>query len=180
MAPGIDAFGHPPTIPVSLRGECPSNCNRQTAPRLGAYTNSAMSTLIGAWWRAGLHQVFVCHCYLLETVNISVWEQLHTSVRRRRMLQEWEEAIVAWCPLLGVILQYGCLRTLLKCLQRSPDEYIFTLSSKRYSFFHQELVKVNKLKPWWQRRVQGSTGSGQPQCFTSGSQLIWLSLEKTW
>lgn len=93
MAPDVGAFGHPPTIPVSLRGECPSNCNHRTAPCLDAYTDGAMSALIEAQWRAGLHQVSACHCYLLERVNISVWEELQTSARRRRMLQEWEEAI---------------------------------------------------------------------------------------
>jgi len=41
-------------------------------------------------------------------------------------------------------------------------------------------MKVTKPKLWGHRPIQGSTGSGRLHCFTSGSQFIWLSLEKRW
>lgn len=114
---------HPALMPLVMRRQYPF-LSIGSVPLTAAselrltHADGVMSTLRGAQWCPGLHQASACHCYLLVKVNVSVWEELQTSVRRK-MLQEWEKATVASCPPLRIILQYGGLRTLLKCLREA-------------------------------------------------------------
>lgn len=129
MTPDIHTFGHPPTIPVSFHGERPADCN----PRTPACLDVRLTAQCRRWQEHGLDQVSAWLCYLLQAVNIPVCKQLQTGVRR--MLQQWQEVIVTWCPLLGMILQYGGLRTCWNAYREAQTSTFSLWASENNIFF---------------------------------------------